>query len=57
MPLAKGSSRKVISRNIRAEVAAGRPTKQAIAIALNTAGKGRKKAAKPRKGAKRKRRR
>ena len=43
MPLKKGSSRKTISANIRTEIAAGRPRKQAIAIALNTAGKGRKK--------------
>lgn len=57
MPLAKGSSRKTISKNIRTEIAAGRPKKQAIAIALSTAGKGRKKAAKARKGPKRKRQR
>lgn len=43
MPLKKGSSRKVIGQNIATEEAAGRPRKQAIAIALNTAGKGRKR--------------
>jgi hypothetical protein len=42
MPLKRGSSRKVIGENIKTEEAVGRPRKQAIAIALNTAGKGRK---------------
>jgi hypothetical protein len=39
MPLQKGKSQKVISRNIAVERAAGRPQKQAIAIALSTARK------------------
>lgn len=41
MPLKKGSSKKTISANIRTEVRAGRPQKQAIAIAMRTAGKAR----------------
>ena len=43
MPLAKGSSRKAISQNIKTELAAGKPRKQAIAIALNTAGKSKRR--------------
>ena len=46
MPLQKGKSRQAVSANIRTEIAAGKPRKQAIAIALNTAGKGKKKAKK-----------
>lgn len=45
MPLKKGSSKKVVSQNIKTEMVAGRPQKQAVAIALNTA-RGKKKRAK-----------
>lgn len=43
MPLKKGSSKKVISENIRELRHSGRPQKQAIAIAYSHAGKSRKK--------------
>ena len=53
MPLKKGYSRKSISSNIRAEKAAGRPQKQAVAIALNTARRAADKAGKPGKAPRR----
>ena len=43
MPLQKGSSKQAISNNIRAEIKSGKPQKQAVAIARNIAGKGKKK--------------
>ena len=42
MPLLKG--KKNIGKNIKTELRAGKPRKQAIAIALNVARKGKKKA-------------
>jgi len=43
MPLKRGSSKKVVSYNIKTEMAAGKPQKQAVAIAMRKAGKARRK--------------
>lgn len=47
MPLRSGSSRKVVSSNIRKEIAAGKKPRQAVAIALRVAGVPRKGKKKP----------
>ena len=43
MPLKSGSSKKVIQSNIKKEIEAGKPPKQAAAIAYSKAGKSKKK--------------
>ena len=43
MPLKRGSSKKVISENIRELKHHGHSTKQSVAIAMSKAGKSRKK--------------
>ena len=43
MPLKNGYSKKSVSANIRTEMAAGKPQKQAVAIALDVARRAKKK--------------
>ncbi len=52
MPLKKGSSNKTVGANIKTEMAAGKPQKQAVAIAMNVAGKQKPKKAREAKGLK-----
>ena len=44
MPLTKGYSKKSVEKNIKTEMKAGKPQKQAVAIALNVARKAKKAA-------------
>lgn len=43
MPLKSGSSKSTVSKNIKTEMASGKPQKQSVAIALSKAGKSNKK--------------
>jgi len=43
MPLEKGKSKKTIQKNIKTEIAYGKPPKQAVAIAYSEAKKASKK--------------
>jgi hypothetical protein len=46
MPLKKGSSSKTVSSNVKELIKSGRPQKQAVAIAMEKAGKSNKKSKK-----------
>lgn len=43
MPLKKSTSKKAVGQNIRTEMKAGKPQKQAVAIALDVQRRARKK--------------
>ena len=43
MPLQKGSSKKAFQHNVRAEIKAGKPRKQAVAIAYSVKRQAKKK--------------
>jgi len=45
MPLIKGKSKAAFSQNVKTEIAAGKPQKQAVAIAYSEAGEKRKRRA------------
>lgn len=49
MPLKSGKSKKSIASNIKTEIKAGKPPKQAVAIAYSVAGKSDKKRKKHKK--------
>jgi len=44
MPLKQGYSKKTVSKNIKTEMKSGKPQKQAVAIALETARRAKDKA-------------
>jgi hypothetical protein len=52
MPLIKSTSKKAFSKNISKEIAAGKPQKQAVAIAYAERNAAKGKAKKPTKGKK-----
>lgn len=54
MPLKKGSSKKTIAENIKAEIDSGRDPKQAAAIAYSMAGKSKKNGSKGKRPARKK---
>jgi hypothetical protein len=49
MPLKKGTSQQAVSQNIKLLMSEGKPHKQAVAIAMKTAGKPQPKGTTPKK--------